>query len=142
MPRVGATTVRSGKRRVAIAAAAIAIMFAGNAGAADSVVPTKAAPVPYAVPSAFDWSGFYAGGHVAYGQGGASSTLSNPNPSGVGNSFSSLYGGLQAGYNYVLPSRLLLGLEADISFPNFLEDGFIAGRATALGTNVTDQIDY
>src|SRR5271170_187740 len=142
MPRVGATTVRSGKRRVAIAAAAIAIMFAGNAGAADSMVLTKAAPSVNAVPAAFDWSGFYAGGHVAYGQGGASSTLSNPNPSGVGNSFGSLYGGLQAGYNYVLPSRLLLGLEADISFPNFFEDGTIFTAGTAAGTTVTDQIDY
>ena len=35
------------------------------------------------------------------------------------NSFSSLYGGVQGGYNYVLPSRLLLGVEADITFPNF-----------------------
>ena len=46
------------------------------------------------------------------------------------------------GYNYVLPSRLLLGAEADISFPNFLEDGLILSHTTAQGTNVTDQIDY
>jgi high affinity Mn2+ porin len=42
----------------------------------------------------------------------------------------------------VLPSRLLLGAEADVSFPNFLEDGLIASRTTAQGANVTDQIDY
>jgi high affinity Mn2+ porin len=28
--------------------------------------------------------------------------------------------GLQAGYNYVFPSRLLLGIEADVSFPSLI----------------------
>src|SRR5262249_2881625 len=37
----------------------------------------------------------------------------------------SYFAGLQAGYNWVLPSRLLLGVEADISFPNT-----IAGNRT------------
>jgi high affinity Mn2+ porin len=46
------------------------------------------------------------------------------------------------GYNYVLPSKLVLGAEADISFPNFLEDGLTLSHPTAQGTNVTDQIDY
>ena len=90
----------------------------------------------------FDWSGFYVGGHTAYGRGHLGNTLSDPDAFGSSNSFGSLYGGLQTGYNYVLPSRLLLGVEGDVSFPNFLEDGLILGRATAQGTNVTDQIDY
>ena len=29
----------------------------------------------------------------------------------------SYFAGLQAGYNVVLPNRLLLGIEADVSFP-------------------------
>ena len=89
-------------------------------------MPTKAAPNwPYT--TAYDWSGFYVGGHVAYSLGQATSTLSDPNPTVVGNAFSSLYGGVQGGYNYVLPSRLLLGAEADITFPNFEKytDGLI-----------------
>jgi high affinity Mn2+ porin len=92
--------------------------------------------------SRFDWSGFYVGGHVAYGRGGTSNTLFDPEPIQSGRSFGSLYGGLQTGYNYVLPSRLLLGAEADISVPNFLENGLISGHTTARGTTVTDQIDY
>jgi high affinity Mn2+ porin len=56
--------------------------------------------------------------------------------------FGSMYGGFQAGYNYLLPSRLLLGVEADVSFPNFLENGLAAGLGTAEGTAVTDQVDY
>jgi high affinity Mn2+ porin len=37
---------------------------------------------------------------------------------------------------------VLLGAEADVSFPNFLEDDLISSRTTAQGTNVTDQIEY
>ena len=49
---------------------------------------------------------------------------------------------MQAGYNYVFPSRLLLGAEADITFPYFFENGTIFTGGTPQGTTVTDQIDY
>ncbi len=46
-----------------------------------------------------------------------------------------------AGYNHVLPSRVLVGGELDASFPNFLEgDDLIATRRTPLGV-VTDNVD-
>jgi high affinity Mn2+ porin len=93
-------------------------------------------------PSAYDWSGFYVGGNIGYSMGRGSSTLSDPNPTAFSNPFGSLYGGLQAGYNYVLPSRLLFGLETDITFPYFFENGAMFSTGTALGTTVTDQIDY
>ncbi len=68
------------------------------ASAADVFLPNsvKAAPVQ----AAPDWTGFYVGGHVAYSLGHAHSTLSDPNQTVERNSFSSLYGGLQAGYNF------------------------------------------
>jgi len=127
-----------------IATAATIGLGAGDA-AAQSVMPTKTAgPAPYGVSSAYDWSGFYVGGHVAYSLGRAASTLSDPASTVSGNSFGSLYGGVQGGYNYVLPSRLLLGIEADVTFPNFqtYTEGLIFTGATAQGTTVTDQIDY
>ena len=119
------------------------IVLAGRVHAADlsDAMPVKAPPAPPPVPY-YDWTGFYVGGHVAYSLGRATSTLSDPNPTVFSNSFSSLYGGVQAGYNYVFPSRLLLGTEADITFPNFLKDGSIFTGATPKGTVVTDQIDY
>jgi len=101
------------------------------------LVKAPVAPVPY-----YDWTGFYVGGHVAYSLGRVNSTLFDPDPTASSNSFGSLYGGLQAGYNYVLPSRLLLGIEADITFPYFFENGAMFSTGTALGTTVTDQIDY
>jgi high affinity Mn2+ porin len=90
----------------------------------------------------FDWSGLYVGGHVAYERGHTNNTLFDPDPAPSSRSFGSLYGGLQMGYNYVLPSRLLFGGEADVSFPNFLEDGLISGQMTTGGTSVTDKVDY
>ena len=118
-------------------AGVLLIAFAGGADAADLPVKAPPAATPY-----YDWTGFYVGGHVAYSLGRANSTLSDPEPATLGNSFSSLYGGLQAGYNYVLPSRLLLGIEADVTFPNFFENGAIFTAGTIQGTTVTDQIDY
>ena len=92
------------------------------------------------------WTGLYFGGHVGYSHGSVSNTLFDSNPAIVPTTtaptFGSLYGGFQAGYNYLLPSRLLLGVEADVSFPNFFENGLAAGLGTAEGTAVTDQVDY
>jgi high affinity Mn2+ porin len=116
------------------------IALGGRAHADDL---SRAMPVQ-APPPYYDWNGFYVGGHAAYSLGRVNGTLSDPNPSVVGNSFGSLYGGLQGGYNYVFPSRLLLGAEADITFPNFetYADGLIFTGGTVQGTTVTDQIDY
>ena len=117
------------------------IALAGRAHAGDlsgsMALKAPAAPAPY-----YDWTGFYVGGHVAYSLGRVNSTLSDPDPTASSNSFGSLYGGVEAGYNYVLPSRMFLGIEADITFPNFLENGVTFTGATAQGTTVTDQIDY
>ena len=50
--------------------------------------------------------------------------------------------GLQAGYNYVLPSRLLLGDRSRCYVPElFRERRDFHGRNDP-GTTVTDQIDY
>jgi high affinity Mn2+ porin len=122
--------------RAACVLACVGVLVGGSARAGDSTA-SQNWPQPR-----FDWNGWYVGGHAAYSLGRAASTLSDPNPAVISNSFSSLYGGLQAGYNYVLPSRLLLGAEADITFPNFFEDGAIFSGGTAQGTTVTNQIDY
>ena len=49
--------------------------------------------------------------------------------------------GLQFGYNYLLPSRLLIGIEGDISFPNYLDDGIVASRTTPFSA-VTEKLDF
>jgi high affinity Mn2+ porin len=123
-----------------------AITLIALAARADADDVSAASPVqaPPALASYYDWNGFYVGGHAADSLGRGTSTLSNPNPTSVRDSFGSLYGGVQAGYNYVFPSRLLLGAEADITFPNFqtYADGLIFTEGTVQGTTVTDRIDY
>ena len=51
-------------------------------------------------------------------------TLSDPigiSSQSASNPYGALFGGVQAGWEYVFPSRLMLGIEADISFPNYEE---------------------
>jgi high affinity Mn2+ porin len=94
-----------------------------------------AKPVPY------DWTGLYFGGHFGYSRGSARNTVFDPDPAGSTASFGSMFGGLQIGYNYLLPSRLLLGVETDFSFPNFLDDGVVAKRLTPTSL-VTEKLDF
>ena len=109
--------------------------------AADVAFPNSISMPLKALPIAnYDWSGFYVGGHVGYGRGYGRNILSDPNPT-AGSSFGSLFGGLQFGYNYLLPSRLLLGIEGDISFPNYLDDGIVSARTTPF-SSVTEKLDF
>jgi high affinity Mn2+ porin len=94
-----------------------------SAAAAD--LPVKAPPPPPA-SAAYDWSGFYAGAHLGYA-GGTSNWSSAPNLSGSFDLFQSFdafkdtgsfFQGLQAGYNYMLPNRFVVGAEVDASFPS------------------------
>jgi high affinity Mn2+ porin len=80
----------------------------------------------------YSWTGFYIGGHFGYATGYSRWSATEPGMPGpvLAGSLDlfkaydgfkgtgSYYLGLQAGYNYVLPSHLMLGIEADASFPN------------------------
>ena len=98
-------------------------------------------PAPPSVTTPFDWTGAYVGGHVGYSRGNGRNTLFDPNPTAADSSFGSLFGGLQFGYNYLLPSHLLVGIEGDISFPNYLDDGIVASRTTP-SSAVTEKLDF
>jgi high affinity Mn2+ porin len=101
------------------------------------------APLP--VP-AWNWTGFYFGGHVGYSRGQADVTLNDPSadPSldNFRSRFGTLTGGLQVGYNYLLPSRFLLGIEADASFPNYLAADAVAWSRTRVDVDRAQKIDY
>src|SRR5271165_5705288 len=102
-----------------------------------SSMPLKSPP-PIAT---YNWSGFYIGGHVGYSRGYGRDTLFDSGPSAADSSFGSVFGGMQFGYNYRLSSRLLVGIEGDISFPNYLDDGIVALRATPFSA-VTEKLDF
>jgi len=91
--------------------------------AADDIMATKAAPPP-SIPTDFNWTGFYAGGHLGYAWGssnwtgpGVSGSLNLAQPVDTFNEAGSFFEGLQAGYNYMLPNRVVIGAEIDASFP-------------------------
>jgi high affinity Mn2+ porin len=94
-------------------------------------------------PTQLDWTGLYVGGHAAYARGDSRFTVFDPAIGPSSSSFGSLFGGVQAGYNYLLPSKILLGIESDISFPNYLgKDDRAWTRMPSDGSEVFHQIDY
>lgn len=92
-------------------------------------LPVKA-PVPF-VSTAYDWNGFYVGAHAGVIRGASNWTAqSGAGVPALDGSFNlpfnfdfmagtgSYFLGLQAGYNYVFPSHLMLGVEVDVTAPN------------------------
>jgi high affinity Mn2+ porin len=113
-----------------------ALTLDGTAVAAD--MPVKA---PH-IQAVFDWTGLYIGAHAGFGRGSSSAVLSDPAPAATSNVFDGMIGGVQAGYNLRLPSGLLLGVEADFSFPNYLTSNSVISQLATARSDVTEQLDY
>jgi len=121
-------------------------LLAPAARAADlpAVLPVKAPPAP----ADYDWTGFYVGGHVGLATGNSGWTLA---PAGGGAPVAGSFGlyqspdafkesgswfeGVQAGYNWMLRNRLVLGIEADGSFPTYPDP--VSGLTTGGISNFT-----
>jgi high affinity Mn2+ porin len=87
------------------------------------------------------WGGWYLGGHVGYAHGMTNTTLCDSVPPSATSWFGSRYGGVLLGYAVQLRSRLLLGLEADVSFPNFLDDDDLVSSRKTTGGSVAERLD-
>jgi high affinity Mn2+ porin len=108
-------------------------------------LPSTGSPLASLADKPFDtgeaWSGWYLGGHVGYARGTGKTSVSEAAPQSSTSSFGSLYGGVLMGYGVQLRSRLLLGLEADVSFPNFLDnEDMVSSRNTTDGS-VAERLD-
>ena len=106
--------------------------------AADVRLPVKA---PH-IQSVFDWTGFYIGAHAGFGRGSSSAVLTDPAITATSGSFGGVIGGVQAGYNVQLSSGIVLGAEADITFPNYLASNSIAALLATPRSDVVEQLDY
>ena len=130
----------TGNRRsleLALAGAALGALALGN--------PALAADMPLKAPHlrpAFDWSGFYIGGHTGYGRGTSSAVLSDPLSVSTNSVVSGVIGGVQGGYNVRLPSGLLLGVEADLTFPNYFTSNSIVSTLAGARSEVVEKLDY
>jgi len=109
---------------IGVACAALAIASANNAFADEPLV-TKAPALPFASGAPYNWTGFYAGGNLGVAWGSSNWTAS-PGISGTTDLFQtidtfdeggSFFAGVQGGYNYMLPNRVVLGAEVDATFP-------------------------
>lgn len=116
--------------------------------AADCHAADLIAPLPTKAPStsAYDWTGFYVGGHVglALGNSNFDATAAGPGAPPIAGSLSmyqspnafyesgSWLMGVQGGYNYMLHNRMVLGVEADATFPTFQD---LSGLSTGGITN-------
>ncbi len=123
-------------RRVLAGLALGALSLNGTALAAD--IPLKA-PRPQPV---LDWTGLYFGAHAGFGRGFSNATLTDPAVAATGNFFGGPFGGLQAGYNFQLPSRIVLGLEADVTFPNYIHGNSVISMLATAKSWVFDQMDF
>src|SRR5262245_51030872 len=102
------------------------------------------APLP-ALPQEPGRSGFYAGAHMGYLFGNGTATLADPigvQSAGGTTPYGTFYGGVQAGYEHYFNSRLMLGVELDMSFANYSDlANVLSYRATATGT-ANEQLNY
>jgi high affinity Mn2+ porin len=145
--------------------AAIALASGKGAQAADSpaakygntaaVSSMESASKSSATPpkSASDWAGFYLGSHAGVSGGRSAWSAAQPggapNLSGALNFFQpydlhnghgSYFGGFTAGYNYPLRSGFVAGLEADVSFPSFIEPSQSLASPIIGSANYTDAL--
>jgi high affinity Mn2+ porin len=139
-------------------------LFALAAGVAVATLPARAADIALQMPPktptnpAFEWTGWYFGGHVGYATGysrwdatedlmsarSLAGSLFFYNPYNGFNGGGSYFAGLQAGYNYMFASRIVLGAEADISFPGSLV-GVIPtnfGGSQTFSSPLVGQVNY
>jgi high affinity Mn2+ porin len=119
---------------------AIVIASVGTASA-DDIMATKAPTISYSNAAAYNWNGFYAGVHLGVAWGSSNWTEQRDGLAGSLNlyqgfdafsEFGSWFGGVQAGYNYLLPNRVVVGVAADFSAPSFqnLNGVSIGGTST------------
>ena len=113
-------------------------------------------PVKELITAEYDWTGPYGGSHVGYAWGSSDWTsheIGATGPSLTGSldfykgfDFSkgtgSFFGGLQAGYNYMLPSQLVLGVEGDVSFPNSIRGTQTISSASVGQASYSEMVEY
>ncbi|WP_322889211.1 MULTISPECIES: outer membrane protein [unclassified Yoonia] len=112
------TTFKFARTAMLAAPLALAAGMATAGGLAqpvETVAPTPVAPAPAPVMRGSDWTGFYVGGQLGYGDLTISAQPEQPDLDG-------LIGGVHAGYMYDLGS-IVLGAEADYDLTDISANG-------------------
>lgn len=128
-----------GKSARIVAVAFGACVLAGQARAADLGTDFYRKAPPYIRSG---WAGPYLGVHAGFGLGGSQAALSGVPPVRGSHTFGGMIGGIQAGTNIVMPSGLLLGIEADFSFPSSIDSNSTISALGTAASTVTEKLDY
>jgi high affinity Mn2+ porin len=147
--RIQSRSARRPRLRVsALHLGALVVLAAAGPAVADDTTVAKAPAISFAGP-AYNWKGFYAGGRVGYAWGTSNWTAISPGAPNVSGSIDlfqpfnafndtgSFTQGLQAGYNYILANRVVIGVEADVTFPGFPDQNGISIGGTSNLTSPT-----
>jgi high affinity Mn2+ porin len=132
------------------------LIAAGALALATPAMGADVAPLKAPALAGSDWTGFYVGAHGAYATG-----YSKWSATEAGATVPTLFGsldffhaydgfkgtgsyllGLQTGYNYMLPSRLLVGIEADVSFPSLLGGTQVFSSPLVGQASYTELVEY
>ncbi len=140
------TRPRPAKIKSVIAKCLVAAFCLALAASSDATAQTAPVTAGHFGDPVSDWTGAYVGGHIGAAWGRSDWSASGPafpqsGVLGLGGPFDfaagtgSYFEGLQAGYNRELPSGLVIGALADVSFPNTLLG---TQTITAAGFDVAD----
>src|SRR5256885_14798242 len=94
-------------KKFLLVSASIAAMAAPAAAADMRARPYKAPPPPAPLAAVYNWTGFYAGGHVGGAWTGDNSLAGNDGH---------LLGGVQAGFDYQFDPNWVIGVEGQYSW--------------------------
>ena len=115
-------------------------LLSSSAMAADLSRPVYKAPPAGALPVAYDWTGFYVGGHVGYGWAkkdwqdsfGLYNLSTNPN---------GFLGGGQVGFNYQI-GQFVLGAEGDFSWTGINSGSTVLGIVPPPGASFNTNVNW
>ena len=119
---------------LALIAVAGVTMGTGIASAADIQRPVYKAPPAGVMPVAYDWTGFYVGGHVGYGW-ADKSWQDSFGLFGLSHQAKGFLGGGQAGFNYQI-GQFVVGVEGDMSWSG------MSGSTNALASTFNTDVDW
>lgn len=113
---------------------ALCIAFTAGAAAAADVEAEPPADTLY------DWSGFYLGGHVGYGEADVSGEFDDSNTNSTDASpndlrLNGIVGGAQAGFNWQI-NNFVLGAEGDVSVTGWSDSKVTPGESEKISADV------
>ena len=138
------------KTATRVAATTLGMALAAAGARADEPGRTRSGSANPLPPS---WTGAYVGGQLGYAWGNSDWTAYGPAATATSGSFDyalgydafkgtgSYFGGLQAGYNYRLPSGIVIGVEADMVAPNTIRDTQILTSPAVGQASISEQVE-